>query len=139
MFRELTEAEQATLRWMDEVCGAALAEARQQNLGLLTHLAKHPALQFYINNVVTRNVLTREQFVRQYPAYISEAQLVHEDYLAKEKLKESEAKQGQLESDLADLRKLVEAQAQALAALQEAKKPARGKKTEDAVEDSEDA
>lgn len=135
----LTEDEQQTLAWMDEVCKQAFTEARAGNLSLINSLGKHSALSYYINNVVSRNVMTRDQFAVQYRgSLLKEAAMVYQEYRDREQMRESAQKTSQLEESLGELRALVEQQANQLkeqaneiAALREGKKPS-GKKIDKA-------
>lgn len=135
----LTEAEQATLDWMDDVCKQAVTESRSGNLALINSLGKHNALSCYINNVVSRNVLSRDQFAYQYRgSLLKEAMLVRDEYLGREQMQESVARVSKVEEGLAELKKLVEGLVPQIAALAEAKKPAKKSgKTEDAEDSAE--
>lgn len=134
MFNQaLSVEQQAALDWLDEVCGAAFKEARGGSLALINRLGKHDSLSFYINNVVGTKTVTREQFARQYPGLLTEAMQLHGDYLDKIQMKEAVTKTNDLETRLAELKTLVEAQAEQLKTLAEAK-PADKKKPAKPVE-----
>lgn len=129
MFNQLTEKQTAVLNWMDEVCGQALKEAREnRSLALLEHLSKHAALAYYIQNVATRGVMTREQFAQQYPSYMKEAELVYDEYQTSIEAKENTAKISTLEASLEELKGIVEAQAETIAKLEASPKSAEPKK-----------
>lgn len=128
MNNQLSDDAQATLAWLDEVCGAAFKEARNHNLSLMSRLARNDATQFYMHNVMGTNTVTREQFARQYPAYMAEATRLHADYLTEVAVKEMVPQVNTIESQLAELKVMFEAQAAELAALKEASTPAAPKK-----------
>lgn len=138
---KLIEERQQILDWLNEVCGAAFAEARKGNLALISRLGKHDSLAYYINNVITRNAISPEQFARQYPAYLEEARQIRAEYLALQEAPKTAQKTNELAEQLATLKGIVEQQAKELKELREAQakpaKPAESKKGKKADQPAE--
>lgn len=138
---EITQEQQTVLDWMDEVCGTALKESRNRNLSLVTRIGKQEgALAYYLFNVVSLGTITREQFVQQYPGFMTEATMLYNEYQQSLQVTEAVAKNSQLEEQLAELKQMVEAQAEVIKALSEQKSEAKpaGKKKSAKVEPTEE-
>lgn len=137
---EIKPEQQVVLDWMDEVCGAALREARNHNMSIINRVGNQPALQYYLFNVVSIGTVTREQFVRQYPSYMNEATDLYNEYQKSQQVTEAIEKTSEFEQQLADLKQMVEAQAELIRTLTEQKaeaKPASKSKKAAKVETTE--
>ncbi len=94
-----------TLDWLAAVSTQAITEAENGNPGLLnTITAKSKAVAYYVNNVGTRQVVSPEQYARQFPAYMDEADRLRREYEAIETTEGNDQRITALEGELKSLR-----------------------------------
>jgi hypothetical protein len=71
---------QKTLKWLDGVCQAALAEGRAGDTLLANRLGQNPALAHYLNNVAARRAISPDLWALSYPPFVKEADRLRQEY-----------------------------------------------------------
>lgn len=142
MFGQLTEAQTRTLDWLDALCERARSEARGGNTALANRLGRNDATGYYFINVASLRTLTREQFARQFPAFLKEAEVLRAEAEAIEEAPRMKEAVNSLQEQLKTLQTQLTEQAKTLEALQKdgkKKKPAakKGEKPGDEADDQE--
>jgi hypothetical protein len=88
--RALTEDEKNTLAFIQEITSRAMREAGAGDPSLMNNLAKKSdALSYYLINVVTRPMMTPEQFAIQRPADMKDAARLQRELAALEAASEN--------------------------------------------------
>lgn len=77
----LTEQQQDTLKFMDELCQEASDAARAGDLSLANALGRTGGAQFYFTNVHKLHSVTPEFFAANYPRFMTEVTRLREAYL----------------------------------------------------------
>ncbi len=123
--------------WADEVCSTALTEARSGDTSLVNRIGANSAMKLYFDNVHGIKAVKPDAFPAYYPAQWKEITRLYEEYQREQATDAAADKVSALEESLAELRKLVETQAEQLKTLAESKpadkkKPAKAAEAEDA-------
>lgn len=98
---------QPTHEWMMEVQEAARAEAKKGDLRLINSLGLHASFAYFINNVGS-GIISPEQFSKQFPAYIQEAEELRIQYERLESVGTLEKRMTTIEESLAQLPALMQ-------------------------------
>lgn len=108
---------ETVLAWADEVCAAALDEARKGDTTLANQIGGNPAMKHYFDNVHTTKAVKRDAFAAYYPGHFQGLTRLYEDYERDLATEAAVDQVGTLAESLAELKALVEAQAAELASL----------------------
>lgn len=127
------------LAWADDVCATALTEARSGDTALVNRIGANSALKLYFDNVHGLKSVKADAFAAYYPGQFKEITRLYEDYQREQAAAAATDKVSALEESLAELKKLVTAQAEALKALAEAKAPPASKKKPAPAVEADDA
>lgn len=96
--------QEKTLAWLKELSEQAFAEARTGNPTLANKMGKIPAFAYYFQNVHAIKSVSPEQFARQYPQYVIEADRARVEYEALEAAVDTNSRVGKIEAELTALR-----------------------------------
>lgn len=104
----------STLTWLAEVSRDAVIQARNGDTTLAEALGNNPSTQYYLNNVYATQAISPQQFVRQYPQLIKEADRLREASERDDAIDESVEKTSAIEAELASLREELAEEVKAL-------------------------